>query len=71
MYQGMGILMTGLALMLRSDWTLVLLIPAAIMVHYGVVIREESYLESKFGEAYRSYLKAVPRYGVPWSLPRR
>ena len=67
----MGILMTGLALMLRSDWTLVLLIPAAMMVHYGVVIREEELS----GEQVRRSLPgrdraAVPRYGVPWSLPR-
>jgi protein-S-isoprenylcysteine O-methyltransferase Ste14 len=65
MYQAMGVLVLGLALMLRSDWTLLLLVPAALIVHYGVVMREERYLEQKFGEAYRRYRNAVPRYGLP------
>jgi protein-S-isoprenylcysteine O-methyltransferase Ste14 len=30
--------------------------------HYGIIRREESYLERKFGEEYRSYQKQVARY---------
>jgi protein-S-isoprenylcysteine O-methyltransferase Ste14 len=44
---------------------LVLLIPAAFVIHYGVVVREEAYLVRKFGEAYRRYKDTVPRYGWP------
>jgi protein-S-isoprenylcysteine O-methyltransferase Ste14 len=40
-----------------------MLMPAAMVMHYGVVLREESYLERRFGETYRQYLAAVPRYG--------
>ena len=35
------------------------------MMHFGVVKREERYLEAKFGDAYRSYRAQVPRYGWP------
>ena len=62
-YQGASIALLGLALMLASDWILVLMVPALILLHYGVVLREERYLERKFGEAYRRYKAAVPRYG--------
>jgi protein-S-isoprenylcysteine O-methyltransferase Ste14 len=34
-----------------------------LVLHYGVVLREEHYLEKKFGQAYLSYKAAVPRYG--------
>jgi protein-S-isoprenylcysteine O-methyltransferase Ste14 len=36
-------------------------IPVAI-VHYGVILREERYLESKFGQTYRDYMQRVRRW---------
>jgi protein-S-isoprenylcysteine O-methyltransferase Ste14 len=36
------------------------------VLHFGVVLREERYLEQKFGDDYRRYKKSVPRYG--WKL---
>lgn len=66
MYQGFLILVLGLALLLRSDWTVLFLMPAAMLIHYGVVMREENYLDRRFGEAYRRYKAAVPRYGWPF-----
>jgi protein-S-isoprenylcysteine O-methyltransferase Ste14 len=42
---------------------LILLVPALLLLHFGVVLREESYLEIKFGDAYRRYRSEVPRYG--------
>ncbi len=65
MYVGTGLIVAGLAIALASDWTLVLLIPAALVLHFGVVRREERYLEEKFGDAYRRYKASVPRYGWP------
>ena len=62
-YQGASIALLGLALMLASDWIVILMVPALVLLHYGVVLREERYLETKFGEAYRRYKAAVPRYG--------
>ena len=52
--------------MLGSDWILILMVPMLLILHYGVVLREERYLERKFGEAYWDYKAAVPRYG--WKL---
>jgi protein-S-isoprenylcysteine O-methyltransferase Ste14 len=62
MYTAMIIFMAGLAIALASDWTLVLVVPAALLLHFGVVKREERYLEAKFGESYQSYMRTVPRY---------
>jgi protein-S-isoprenylcysteine O-methyltransferase Ste14 len=65
MYVGLILLVAGLAIALASDWTVVLLVPAALILHFGVVTREEHYLEAKFGESYRVYMSKVPRYGLP------
>lgn len=45
----------GLGVLLDNPWILVLLLPAVLLVHFGVVRREERYLESRFGEEYRRY----------------
>lgn len=66
MYVGLGFLVAGIGIALASDWTLVMLAAATLMMHFGVVLREERYLESKFGDAYRQYLAKVPRYGWPF-----
>ena len=66
MYQGMVALVVGFGVLMRSDWTILLLIPSVLIVHYGVVMREERYLEMKFAAEYRRYKKEVPRYG--WRL---
>ncbi len=65
MYVGFGFMLAGLAIAFASDWTLALMIPAAVVLHRGVVLREERYLEAKFGDAYRQYMMRVPRYGWP------
>jgi protein-S-isoprenylcysteine O-methyltransferase Ste14 len=62
-YQGASIALLGLALMLASDWIVILMVPALVLLHHGVVLREERYLEVKFGEAYQRYKATVPRYG--------
>jgi protein-S-isoprenylcysteine O-methyltransferase Ste14 len=62
-YLGGLIAMIGLALMTGSDWMVILLVPAFLVLHYGVVLREERYLEAKFGQPYLAYKAAVPRYG--------
>ena len=66
MYVGLTLLVAGIGVALASDWTLVMLVAAAPLVHFGVVKREERYLEAKFGDAYRSYMGTVPRYGLPF-----
>ncbi|HEV3242089.1 MAG TPA: isoprenylcysteine carboxylmethyltransferase family protein [Methyloceanibacter sp.] len=52
----------GMAIMLTSAWMLLLLIPVLIVLQRGVVEREEAYLQSKFGDAYRKYQARVPRW---------
>jgi protein-S-isoprenylcysteine O-methyltransferase Ste14 len=66
MYVGAIMLLTGFAVMVASDWTLVMTIVFALVVHFGVIKREERYLEAKFGETYRAYKARVPRYGLPF-----
>lgn len=65
MYVGATLLLAGFAILFASDWTLVMTIAFAVIVHFGVVMREERYLEAKFGNAYRKYKAQVPRYGWP------
>ena len=65
MYVGAMLILTGLAAALASDWMVILLLPTALLLHFGVVRREERYLDAKFGEDYRRYKASVPRYGWP------
>jgi protein-S-isoprenylcysteine O-methyltransferase Ste14 len=65
-YEALGILLVALAIAFASDWTFVLLPVWALVIHYGVVAREERYLEAGFGEQYRRYKASVPRYGWPF-----
>ena len=65
MYVGLIVGLAGLSVLLASDWTLVMTVVVAPVLHFGVVKREERYLEAKFGNAYRGYKARVPRYGWP------
>jgi protein-S-isoprenylcysteine O-methyltransferase Ste14 len=65
MYVALGLIVGGIGIALASDWTLVMLVAAALTIHFGVVLREERYLNVKFGAAYEQYCKAVSRYGWP------
>lgn len=66
MYVGLILILSGIAFLLASDWLVVMTVVFAFVIHYGVVRREERYLEAKFGDAYRSYKASVPRYGFPF-----
>jgi protein-S-isoprenylcysteine O-methyltransferase Ste14 len=66
MYVGLALVVAGIGVALASDWTLVMLVAAALLMHFGVVKREERYLAAKFGEPYRRYMDTVPRYGWPF-----
>ncbi len=61
-YVGMFLLYAGIGLAARSPWVLVLALPLAITVRYGVVAREEAYLERRFGDTYRDYKARVRRW---------
>jgi protein-S-isoprenylcysteine O-methyltransferase Ste14 len=52
----------GLAIAFDNLWQLMTLVPFAILIRYGVVAREEAYLERKFGDVYRGYRSRVRRW---------
>lgn len=52
----------GIGIVVRSPWILMLTLPLAITIRYGVVAREEAYLERRFGDAYRDYRARVRRW---------
>jgi len=46
-----------------NDWiTLAVVIPLFLILHFGVVLREEHYLEAKFGEEYLAFKRSVRRW---------
>jgi len=61
-YLGMVLGLIGLAIALNSLWLLLMLVPFALVIRYGVVTREEVYLERKFGDVYRGYRSRVRRW---------
>jgi protein-S-isoprenylcysteine O-methyltransferase Ste14 len=52
----------GITLLVDAVWPLVLLAPLLAIIQWGVIKREERYLESKFGETYRAYKARVRRW---------
>jgi protein-S-isoprenylcysteine O-methyltransferase Ste14 len=51
-----------LAIAFDNLWLLVMLVPFALVIRYGVVAREEAYLERKFGDVYGAYRSRVRRW---------
>ena len=62
MYVGMAIVMLGLALILASPSSLVMIVVGVLVIDRFVIRREEAYLEGKFGEEYRAYRGRVRRW---------
>ena len=61
-YLAMFVLLIGVGLTLNSFWFLYSGLVVAIMIHYGVIIPEENYLEKEFGKDYLEYKKTVRRW---------
>ena len=61
-YVGMFGGLIGLGIAFDNPWPLLMLVPFALVIRYGVVAREEAYLERKFGDAYRRYRQRVRRW---------
>lgn len=62
MYLGMALVMVGLALILQSPMSLVMVALAVLIVDRFVIRREEAYLEAKFGAPYSDYRRRVRRW---------
>ena len=61
-YLGFFLMYVGIGLAVHSLWILVLTMPIAAAIRYGVVAREEAYLERRFGDIYRDYKARVRRW---------
>jgi len=61
-YISLAAFQAGLGLLLDNPWIVGLLLPVLVVMHYGVVLREEEYLERKFGEEYLAYKRRVRRW---------
>ncbi len=61
-YLALTLIYIGVGIAADSIWILGLLIPALALMHYGVITREERYLEKKFGEEYLCYKRSVRRW---------
>ncbi|MGH8716274.1 MAG: methyltransferase family protein [Burkholderiales bacterium] len=62
LYIAITLVYIGLTLAFYTWWGIVVLVPLLILMHRGVVLREERYLDEKFGETYRQYCSKVRRY---------
>jgi protein-S-isoprenylcysteine O-methyltransferase Ste14 len=61
-YVSLTLLYVGIALLLDNVWMVLFLVPVLVLMHYGVILREERYLTEKFGDEYRAYTQRVRRW---------
>jgi protein-S-isoprenylcysteine O-methyltransferase Ste14 len=61
-YVALTLLYLGVALLINALWILLLVVPAVLVLRYGVIAREEAYLAWKFGDTYRQYTAQVRRW---------
>jgi len=62
LYLSLAMLYAGIAIAIDGIWIIAMLVPTLIILHYGVILREEAYLERKFPDAYRPYKARVRRW---------
>jgi protein-S-isoprenylcysteine O-methyltransferase Ste14 len=62
LYLSLLALYLAITLIFDALWPLVTLMPMLAVVHWGIIVREERYLEAKFGDAYRAYKARVRRW---------
>jgi protein-S-isoprenylcysteine O-methyltransferase Ste14 len=62
LYLALILLLSGITLAIDTWWGFIVLVPTVLSLHYGIVLREESYLERKFDGIYREYKTKVRRY---------
>lgn len=62
LYAALNLIYLGVTLLANSLWHLILFLPLLLVMHFGVIRREERYLEAKFGDSYRDYRSRVRRY---------
>ena len=61
-YLGLSTIHLGVAVADNNGWLPILLVPVLAVLRFGVVAREELYLERKFGPQYIAYKARVRRW---------
>jgi len=61
-YLSFTLLQLGIGMWANSAWVVGMLIPTLVLMSYGVIAREERYMEQKFGDEYLRYRAAVRRW---------
>ena len=61
-YLGMALVYVGIAFLAGAPWALVPLPLVLLVINNGVILREERYLERKFGNEYLDYKGRVRRW---------
>jgi protein-S-isoprenylcysteine O-methyltransferase Ste14 len=61
-YLAMVLGLLAAAIGFDSAWPLLTLVPFVLVIRYGVIAREEAYLECKFGDVYAGYRARVRRW---------
>lgn len=61
-YLAMVVLLVGMGVATNNAWFLLLAVAGWWLLRQGVILREESYLERKFGAEYAAYRAAVRRW---------
>ncbi|HET8729408.1 MAG TPA: isoprenylcysteine carboxylmethyltransferase family protein [Alphaproteobacteria bacterium] len=62
MYLGMILVLAGVVLAFSLEWGVPVWIAFALVLHYGVVRREERYMSAKFGAPYEALLRRTRRW---------
>jgi protein-S-isoprenylcysteine O-methyltransferase Ste14 len=61
-YLAMILIYFGISFLFNLFWFLPPIILVLAVMHYGVILREEKYLERKFGDEYLNYKNRVGRW---------
>lgn len=61
-YVAMTLVLIGLGLAIDSAWIVAMALPAALIIHRFVILKEEAFLETKFGDEYDRYRQSVRRW---------
>ena len=70
LYLGSLLTAAGYALAIGNYWLLLAMLTGFLPLYHGMVKRGERELMSSYGETYRRYMEAVPRYLSPRCSPK-
>jgi protein-S-isoprenylcysteine O-methyltransferase Ste14 len=62
MYLALCLMQLAVGLLINGVWPVLFVAPLAMILHFGVIKREERYLAAKFGENYLAYQRRVRRW---------